>query len=592
MPRGGLDNEWLNKLRDANDLVSLMQTYMPLKRMGRKYWANCPFHHEKTPSLCINEDEQYYHCFGCGESGNVINFVMKIESLDFIEALHFLAKRCGMQVPKEIFSDEQRQKKNKRDRAYALLAIAKDFYKKSLNTPAGDNARQYLITRGITEQEIEKFELGYSPDWTSVLQVCKEAGYSEDEMREVGLLVRAEDKKYDFFAKRLMYPIHDKYGDCVGFSGRDIEGRTNAKYKNSPQSMVFDKSSLIYGYHLVKKLNATSLNSLIICEGQMDVIAMHKAGFTNSVACLGTAMTDAHAREITRLVDKVYICFDGDSAGQNATIKAINVLKNYDITLRVVVLPKGKDPDEIIKDKGKEYLQELIMNAMDFHEFEIRFIASKYDLEDNLDRSKFLKEAVAYLNGLSLQAMRDVYLPLVSQLSKVSTEAIRRDLTSSVININQEKKMNAESLEHKPDALLKAQRFILSCMLHKKDFVILNEEFDINSKNPFYNNLYKKLFSYLKEKKEFAVATILDDTKQENLKQLNEIIDINLDNFEESEEKYYRECVKQVKIFNLTQKEEEIKAMISQEPDLIIRSKLLKNLQDINKEKFKIKTEG
>ena len=591
MPRSGFDNEWLNKLRDANDLVALMSTYFPLKRIGRKYWANCPFHHEKSPSLCVNEDEQYYHCFGCGESGNVISFVMKMESLDFLEAVTFLAKRCGMQVPTINYNDDIRLKKQKRDRAYQMLAIAKDFYKKSLFTDEGKYAMDYLLQRGITSEEIERFDLGFSPNWTGVINECRKKGFNDEELKEFGLLTIGDNREYDFFGKRLIFPIHDKFGDCVGFSGRDMEGRSHAKYKNSPQSIIFDKSKLIYGLHLAKKLKSDELKSLILCEGQMDVIAMHKAGFYNSVACLGTALTEFHAREISRLVDKAYLCFDGDDAGQNAIAKAIGVLKEFDLALRVVQLPRGKDPDEVIKEKGREELQALIENAIDSTEFELRYMAKKYDLEDNMGRTKFLKEAISYLNSLKLQAQRDVYIPLVSKLSRVSTEIIRRDVNSNTVAIKQDKQITVDELKHKPDALLKAQRYILSSMLHKRDYVHLDEDFRLGSKNIFYNELYKKLYSYLKDKKEFAVATIIDETEEVNMKQLNEIISVDLDNIGD-QQKYFNECVKQIKIFYLTQREDELKAMINQEPDLILRSKLLKNLQEISKQKYKIRTEG
>lgn len=588
MSLGGFDEEWLNKLREANDLVALMSTYMPLKRMGRKYWANCPFHHEKSPSLCINEDEQYYHCFGCGESGNVISFVMKMESLDFLDAINFLAKRCGMEVPTFSGNADLREKKKKKDRALALMSMAKEYYKQMLKSDAGKPAMDYLISRGITPSEIEKFELGYSASWEGVIDEARKNGFRDEELKEFGLETNAEGRVYDFFAKRLMFPIHNRYGDCVGFSGRDMEGRSHAKYKNSPQSLIFDKSNLIYGLHLVKKLKSEELKSVILCEGQMDVIAMHKAGFDNSMACLGTALTEAHAREIEKLVDKVYLCFDGDSAGQHATQKAISVLKNYNLSLRVVPLPIGKDPDEVIKEKGKDALSNLISKSVDSVEFEIKYLSQSFDLRDNLGKSKFLKEAIKYLRTLDLEAQRDIYIPLVSELTNVSSEVIRRDLQSGVKIVKQEVKPTFE-LQSKPDALLKAQRFILSSMLHKEPYVRLEEDFKLNSKNMFYNDLYAKLYKLLSEKKDFAIATIIDETKEIDLKQLNEIIDVDLDNFEESREKYYKDCIKNIKIFNLTQREEELKAMINQEPDLILRSKLLANLQEISKQKYKIR---
>ena len=427
----GFDSEWLQKLRDSNDLVATASKYVYVKRQGRKFWACCPFHHEKTPSFCINPDEQFFHCFGCGESGDVITLIMKLESLDFIDAVKLLADKSGLAMPEFKGEKEIFERKQKKERMLALLREANAFYQAELKGPNAGEALAYIKKRKLTQAEIDKFNIGYSSSWEGVVKHLLQKGFKQEELLEVGMASRDEyGRLHDFFGLRLMFPLYNKFGDCVGFSGRDIKGTSKAKYKNSIQSLVFDKSSTIFALNHVKNLKQTqNIEYIIICEGQMDVIAMHKAGFTTSVACLGTALTEMHAREIKRVTDKVVLCLDGDDAGVTATLRAIPILQGQMLEVRVATLTGGKDPDEIISNHGVDYMSNIINSAQDCIEYQIRAIAKKYDLKDGAGKSKFLSEVFALMKNIKTMSEREYYIPLISELSNVAQRVIREDVS-------------------------------------------------------------------------------------------------------------------------------------------------------------------
>lgn len=479
----GFDSEWLQKLRDSNDLVAIASKYVYVKRQGRKFWACCPFHHEKTPSFCINPDEQFFHCFGCGESGDVITLVMKLESLDFMDAVKLLADKSGLTMPEFKGEKEIFERKQKKERMLALLKDANNFYRQSLQGGNASEALAYIEKRKLGKAEIDKFGIGYSPSWEGVVNFLLQKGYKREELLEVGMASPDEQsgKLRDFFGLRLMFPLYNKFGDCIGFSGRDIRGTSKAKYKNSIQSLVFDKSSTVFALNHVKNLKQTqNIDHIIICEGQMDVIAMHKAGFTTSVACLGTAITEAHAREIKRVTDKVILCLDGDEAGVTATLRAIPILKAQMLEVRVATLSGGKDPDEIITTHGVDYMSNLINSAQDCIEYQIKAISKKYNLEDGTGKSKFLNEVFALMKNLQTMSEREYYIPLISKLSNVAQRVIREDVSGISYVSEQEEVVNIdEKLSHQADALLQAQRFILASLIDNKDYAVIDADFDL-----------------------------------------------------------------------------------------------------------------
>lgn len=586
----GFDNDWMDKLRDANDIVSTISSYVPVTRKGRNFWANCPFHHERTPSFCINDTDQFYHCFGCGESGDVITFIMKMESLDFIDAVKLLAERSNMTLPEFTGDKEVFEKKKKRDSMLSVLKIVKEYYQNNLTLPNAKVALDYIKQRGLSDNEVERFEIGYSIGWQELVKAMKAKGVDFNLLKECGVIGYNDNGPYDFFANRLIFPICNKFGDCIGFSGRDIEGQSLAKYKNSPQSDVFDKSNTIYGLNLVKKLKQSeAVNYIIICEGQMDVIALHKAGFTTAVACLGTALTEQHAREISRLVDKVVLCFDGDGAGQNAASKAIPVLQSQKLEVRVASLVGGKDPDEVIKTYGAEKLAECIDNAIGCTEFQLRSLAKKYNLKDNEGRSKYLSEAFAILKKFKMSSERDIYLPLLSKISGVASEVLRQDLnivSGKGVQVSEETKHR--ELDSNADALLKAQRFVIASALRNMPYVK-----DLPSDLGIKDNTIKKLHTMILDSRErgqpLNISTLFDIFDENEAQTINTIIDINLDDYSKTAEKYFNNCVNKIKLFCLEIKGEEIKALYNAEKDNELRKKLLMQYMQINKEIVNLK---
>ncbi len=581
--RRAVPPEFLQQLRDRVDIVPLVSSYAEVIRRGRTYWACCPFHHEKTPSFCIYDEEQSFHCYGCGVSGDVFTFIMKIENLDFLDAVQLLAKRVGLPLPEYKSDVDVVALKKKRDRFLSLLNDANEHYKSNLIK--SEKAVEYLKKRELTEKEVDEFEIGYSLGWEDVVKYLRNKGYSDEDMLEVGIARKNETGiLYDFFAFRLMFPLLNKFGDCVGFSGRDLDGTSPAKYKNSTQSIVFDKSSTIFAFNKVKKLSMSQkIEYVILCEGQIDVIAMHKAGFQTAMACLGTALTEMHAKEISRVCKKVILCLDGDSAGVNATLKALPILRLQGIEVKVASITGGKDPDEVIKVCGKEKMQEIIENAMDSVEFEIRALAKQYNLNDIADRTKFISGAFKILSVFKTYSEKEIYVPIISSLSNISSTVIRSDLnknsTYSVQNIEStQKKEDTYSL----DALIKSQQFILASLIYGKDFAKLEEGFDLCLKNPSLIKIYEFVMEKKAKNEKINVASIFDLFDEDDIDEsVNDIIGFNIDAFGDSAEKHFKKCVQKIKLKQLDIEQELALKALKEEKDANKQSELLKKINEI-----------
>ena len=356
--------------------------------------------------------EQFYHCFGCGESGDVIKFIEKIESVDFMTAIKILADAAGMEVPQFVGDDNLKEKKEKKD---AILKANKDaaiYYNKMLYTEKGKDALNYLYKRGLNKEVISKFGLGASVDWFDLITHLKKLGHKEEVLIEAGLAERgSKGGLYDIMAERLMFPIINSFGEVVGFSARALKDGKFAKYRNTAQTLVFDKSRVVYAINLLKKLKQTEkFEEIILVEGQMDVIAMHLAGFKNSVACMGTALTKYHSKELKRFTDKVIVSFDGDAAGQKATLRSLEILEEEGLKVYVIALPEKLDPDEFIKKHGKAAYQKLLDEAMPLNDYKLKAIASEFDLEDNKQRTKFIDTALEEIKNLKSGYQREIYI--------------------------------------------------------------------------------------------------------------------------------------------------------------------------------------
>ena len=591
----GFDYKWIEELKAKSDIVTTASRYITLAKRGRTWWACCPFHFEKTPSFAINEVEQYYHCFGCGASGDVINFVMKHESLDFYDACKRLAEYAGMELP-EFHSDENLVKnKKKRERIYEALLDAGRFYYMNLKTPEAGVALEYLQSRKLDMATVKEFGIGYSTDWTSVVSYLKGKGYSDEEILDAGIADKQRDGRLnDFYGKRLIFPIFNLYGNIVGFSGR-VLGKTDfAKYKNTPQTLVFDKSKCIYGIKQLKKLKTEgNISEIVLVEGQMDVISLYKAGIRNAVACMGTALTPYHAKDLKKFSDKVVLSFDGDSAGKKATLRSIEILVKAGLMVYIVTIPNGHDPDEYVNMFGKDSWDKLISSAKYWVELLIRDFATNYNLDKLDEKSRFIGDALGVIRKLDSASEQEIYLKMVEEITGVKVAVLKADLQNGTNDtIKQEdiainKPNNQPNLKDKENGYVKAVKFVISAMLYKKDYATINMEIRDYILNPDY----VKIFDYVVEEKNAGktpiVSKLFDMFDVENSEDIADIINYefieSIDN-----EKYYSGCVDTILKNGLIMQKDKLLSEMAKTEDTKEKYKILKKIQEITlKEKKK-----
>lgn len=586
MQKFGFNSDFLEKLKYNNDLVSVISKYVNLKQSGNTYWGCCPFHHEKTPSFAVNSMEQYYHCFGCGKSGDVIKFIEEMESLDFMDAVKLLADNANMELPTVMLDENIYKKKKEKEEVLNALKLANIHYQSNLK--GSEKAINYIKKRGISADVVKKFELGYSKDYNSLVTFLNANKVSLNAMKLAGLLGEKNGHYYDSMYERLTFPIKNSFGEVIGFSSRILEDNPKmAKYKNSPQTIVFDKSKIVFGIQFLKQLkNEGKLNEIIIVEGQMDVIGMHNAGFINAVATMGTAFTQLHAKELKRFCNKIILCFDGDSAGQKATIKAIDVLKNEDFDIYCVTLPDNLDPDEYVKKFGAEKMQEQIKNAKDCYEYRIINLSKGYNLSDKLMLSKFIKESLNIVREIKTNSEREIYLKLIKDISKVAIDVLKSDLLNLELPTKKENKENFIPMIL-TDNVYKSQLFILASLLHKKPYARFIE---MNNFNEFS---FKATYEYLKqcknEGKEPIIGALFDNLESED-KAFNELINYNFSS-DEISSKYFEDCVKVLKLDELNKQQTLYTNKIMETDNIDERKELGRKLQEITKEISKIKLE-
>ena len=401
----------IEEVRMKNDIVDVVSQYVKLNRRGNTYFGLCPFHNEKTPSFSVTPSKQMYYGFGCGAGGNVYNFVMEYENYTFGEALQHLADRAGVQLPKIEYSREAKEKAEKRATLLEINKLAASYFYYQLRRENGSQAYAYLINRGVSEDTIKKFGLGYSDKYSDDLyKFLKSKNYSDDLLRESGLFnVDERHGMYDKFWNRVIFPIMDVNNRVIGFGGR-VMGDGKPKYLNSPETKIFDKSRNLYGLNIAR---TTRKNYLILCEGYMDVISMHQAGFTNAVASLGTALTSGHASLLKRYTQEVLLLYDSDDAGVRAALRAIPILREAGITSRVVSLKPHKDPDEFIKALGGEEFEKRLERAMDSFMFRIHMAQKEFTMEEPQGQNRFFERCAQMLLELSDELERNLYIEAI-----------------------------------------------------------------------------------------------------------------------------------------------------------------------------------
>lgn len=460
--------EIVEEVRQKNDIVDVISTYVKLKKTGSNYMGLCPFHNEKSPSFSVSQSKQMYYCFGCGVGGNVFTFIMEYENFSFVEALKMLAERSGVQLPSEQQSPEARRQADIRNQILEINKEAAKYYVYQLKSPQGEQALSYLKGRGLSETTIRQFGLGYSNKYSDDLyQYLKSKGYEDQILKESGLFsISEKNGVYDKFWNRVMYPIMDINSKVIGFGGR-VMGEGKPKYLNSPETKVFDKSRNLYGLHVARQSRS---RTMIVCEGYMDVIAMHQAGFTNAVASLGTAFTGLQANLLKRYSDEILLLYDSDEAGKKAALRAIPILKEAGLPAKVVRLHPYKDPDEFIKALGKEEFQNRLDQATNSFFFEIEVMEKEYDLSDPESKTKFYNAVAKKLLSFSEKLERRNYIEAIARKYQIVTDDLEKLVNHYGVQMvampeQYDKERRGESFPKKENSLQEGQKILLTWLI-------------------------------------------------------------------------------------------------------------------------------
>ena len=493
----GLDQEFLRTLKEKLNIVDVAGSYFSLEKRGGSYWACCPFHHEKTASFSVNENGQFYHCFGCRASGDVIKFVSEMESLDFMDTVKLLCERAGIALPKTAADSRQTvEAKRKRDTILKIMKDCAHFYLDNLNSGHADAHIQYILNRKIPSGVVRSFGLGASLNFKDLPRFLLQKGYSKQDILDSGAVTESDRGLSDAQAGRLVFPIINAYGEVVAFGGR-VLGKTDfAKYKNTKETVVFNKSKTLYNINLLKKLKRSqNIREVIMVEGYMDTISLYSAGFKNVVASMGTSLTQDQARLIKRYTDTVLISYDGDGAGQKANLRGLDILKGEGLNVKVVPLPEGLDPDDVIKQQGVEGYQKCLDAAMPLIDYKLSVLRRGFDLSKTEDKRRFVSEAIAVIKTADSAAEQEDLLKKLRDITGFTYESLNRDLSAapSQLEIKSEKR---EERTDNASASLKASRFVIASYLFGADYV---KDTDIKTV-PFSNDIHAILAKYILSK--------------------------------------------------------------------------------------------
>ena len=582
----GYPTDFLEQLKDKCDIVSTISKYVQLNKKGKNYWGCCPFHFEKTPSFAVNEVEQYYHCFGCGESGDVIKFIQKIESLDFMNAVKLLAKDAGLELPEWTGDNKVIEQNKTKERLYNACNLAAKHYRENLKLPQAQIARDYMKKRELDDDIAQKFNIGYADGWTSLIDFLKSNKVSVQTIEQAGLGDTKNGRTFDVMATRLIFPIINAYGDCIGFTARQLEEGDFAKYRNTKETIIFDKSRTVYNINNIKRIKQEKgLDYILIGEGAMDVIALSKAGFENSGACMGTAITPYHAKLLKRFANKIILCLDGDFAGQKASFRAIDILMEEGLDVRVVSLPENLDPDEFLKKYGKEKLAYYIENAVVGLDFKINTLAKRFNLNNNYEKSKFVMETFELLKILKTMSEKEVYLKLISKLTNINIDTLKRDLLNfdlGQVPSQENTEILQKTEEFREDSVQKAIKFLLASLLYKKDYAKFEDT--IYFKNPTYQKLFDYMMDCIKQNKVYTVSSIFDIFDVDNNDDLKQIINFDFSEFSQKEEIYFKQSLNRIRALGLELEIDRLKQEFKQTTDLTKRREIASKLGLVTKE--------
>ena len=484
-------DEIIEEVRSRNDIVDVISAYVKLQKKGSSYFGLCPFHNEKSPSFSVSRQKQMYYCFGCGAGGNVFTFLMEYENYSFVEALRYLADRAGVDLPEQEYSEAERRRADEKAVLLEIHKRAAQFYYVQLKSFQGEQAMAYLRGRQLGDDTIKAFGLGYSSKFSNTLyQFLKSKGYADDMLAKSGLITMDEKHgPHDKFWNRVMFPIMDANNRVIGFGGR-VMGDAKPKYLNSPETLIFDKSRNLYG---LNRARTTRKSYFLLCEGYMDVISLHQAGFTNAVASLGTALTAGHASLIRRYVQEVYLTYDSDDAGTRAALRALPILKDAGITAKIIRMEPYKDPDEFIKNLGAEAFEERIEKARNGFMFSLEILEKDYDLKSPEGKTGFLNEAARRLGRFEEEIERNNYIEAVAEKYHTGYEELRRLVGKMAVREGLAKPVQrpkTAGAKEKEDGIRKSQKILLTWLV--SDERIFGQIKDYISPEDFSDGIYRK----------------------------------------------------------------------------------------------------
>lgn len=587
--------EIIQKIKEENDIVDIVSEVVTLKKTGKNYLGRCPFHNEKTPSFTVSSEKQIYKCFGCGEAGNVISFVMKTRNMAFPEAVKLLGEKVGIVVDDADSPGKSSATNEKFKRMYDInVQAARYFY---TNLKRFKAPYEYLKGRGITDETIKKFGIGFSLDnWQGIRSYLKQRGFSEEEILELGLTTKNEKGNiYDRFRNRIIFPVFNVSGRVIGFGGRVLDD-SKPKYLNSPETPIFHKGTNLYGLNLAIKNNPA--RTVIMVEGYMDVISLSQQGVTNVVATLGTALTEGQCKLLKRYIDTVIVSFDSDVAGQNATIRGLEILQKSGFDLKILQIPSGKDPDEFIRSYGREKFLNLVDGALPIIDFKLRMAEKGIDFSKQEMVIKYLKRVVSVMKDLD-PLEKAVYIKQVSEKSGIGEEAIMESLDKNPNkSIENSKNHNinrkfGQKLYLEP-GFVRAERTVLSLALDKR---LSDKIFSNVSEDDLILKAHKVIYTIIKENnmcsKEELIKIINLQTMQDSefTKEWIKIQEYKVDIDEGSIDKMVSDCVNNIKKYKLEESRKKVMDKIRKcESEGLVEETLMlaRELMDIQKEMGKL----
>lgn len=509
-------DEIVEEVRIRSDIVSIIGSYIRLKKTGSNFMGSCPFHNEKTPSFSVSQAKQMYHCFGCGVGGNVYTFIMEYENYSFVEALKFLAEKSGINLPEKEYSEGEKRRFDLKNRLLEINKEAAKYYYFQLKSDRGQASRQYLIDRGITEATIKNFGLGYANRFSDDLyKYLKGLQYEDELLKQTGLLTYDEVRGgHDKFWDRIMFPIMDAGNKVVGFGGR-VMGDGMPKYLNSPETTIFDKSRILYGLNIARKSRESYL---LISEGYMDVLSLHQAGFTNAVAALGTAFTESHANLLKRFTKEIILTFDSDGAGTAAALRAIPILRDAGLTVKVLNMKPYKDPDDFIKALGADEYQKRVDNAKNSFFFEIDKLRDNYNMEDPEDKTKLFNEIAKKLLGFTEELERNFYLDAVAKEYNIDAMLLQKlvnklgsQLMGTILEKSKLPYKDSQRITGGEAGMVKTQKLLITWLaddpviFNKLKGIIKPEDFD----DGIYTDVAKLIFGEYENASNIVPAKII-----------------------------------------------------------------------------------